>query len=119
MLSKGPLFPSVSQLLIYCRFKEWGDRYGPIFSLKIGAGTIVVLNDRRAIHDLIDKKSAIYSERAVDHQFDLTLGGENFSFMSVTPIWRAQRKIAAHALAPAAIDKRISKIQESEYEMRR
>ena len=77
----------------------------------------MVLNDRRAIYDLIDKKSTTYSDRSLDHNADLTLGGENFGFMQVTPTWRAQRKIAVRTLGPAAIDSRIAKIQEAEYEM--
>jgi cytochrome P450 len=85
-----------------------------VFSLKIGAGTLVVLNSRRAVHDLIDKKSAIYSDRALDKNTEVALGGENLGFMHATPMWRAQRKIAAQHLAPKAIDNKIAPVQEAE-----
>ena len=88
--------------------------YGTIFSLKIGAGTIIVLNDKRAVHDLIDKKSAIYSDRPHDHNLETAMGMENFAFMHMTPLWRAQRKIASQNLAPKNLDENIMPIQEAE-----
>jgi cytochrome P450 len=96
------------------RLKEWSDQYGKIYSMKIGKGTVIVLNDRRAVHELIDKKSAIYSERAFDHNADVALGQENFAFMHTTPLWRAQRKIASQFLAPQNLDTKIAPIQEAE-----
>jgi cytochrome P450 len=103
--------------LKFARFKEWSDQYGAVFSLKIGASTIIVLNDRRAIHDLIDKKSAIYSDRALDKNTEEAMGGENFGFLDASPRWRAQRKVAAQYLSPKAIDNKIAPIQEAEYNL--
>ena len=104
------------QHLTLSRLKEWSGRYGKVFSLKIGAGTIIVLNDRRAVHDLIDKKSAMYSDRALDHNADVAFHHESFSLMHMTPMWRAQRKIASQNLSPKSIEDKISPIQEAEYE---
>ena len=36
------------------RFKEWCNIYGNIISVKIGGSTLIVLNDRKAVHDLIE-----------------------------------------------------------------
>ena len=98
---------------MFTRFKEWADEYGRIFSLKIGAGTLIVLNDKRTVHDLLDKRSAIYSERPLDQQLITSLK-ENFAFMGTTPTWRAHRKIASHFLAPKNLDDQIMAIQEAE-----
>jgi len=68
------------------------------------------------VHELIDKKSSIYSDRPLDHNVDTALGREKFSFMHATPKWRAHRKIAAQTLAPASIDRSIAPVQEAEYE---
>jgi hypothetical protein len=81
------------------RFKEWGKQYGKVFSLKMGSGTMIVLYDRRAIHELLDKKGTIYSERPIDHVVSLVTNGDSFAFMDSTPLWRNQRKIASHTLA--------------------
>jgi hypothetical protein len=37
--------------------------YGPIVSLKIMSGNVIVLQSARVVKDLIDKRSAIYSSR--------------------------------------------------------
>lgn len=95
------------------RFKEWSEQYGEVFSLKIGKGTMIVLNSRRAIHDLIDKRSAIYSSRPQDEQFNMALG-ENIANMDVDATWRAQRKITARFFAPGKLDGDLAKISEAE-----
>jgi len=60
---------------------------------------MIVLYDRRAIHELLDKRGTIYSERPVDHVVSVVTNGDNLAFMDSTPLWRNQRKIASHALA--------------------
>jgi hypothetical protein len=85
-----------------------------VFSLKIGKGTMIVLNSRRAIHDLIDKRSAIYSARPQDEQFHIALKGENIANMDVDAGWRAQRKITARFFAPSKLDGGLAKILEAE-----
>jgi cytochrome P450 len=100
--------------LIPNRLKEWSDKYGSVFSLKIGRGTLIVLNDRRAVHDLIDKRSAIYSDRPMDEQVETALS-DNFAFLPANHVWRAQRKIASQLLAPKSLDDKVAPIQEAEW----
>lgn len=95
-------------------FKDWSEQYGEIYSLKIGRGTMVVLNSKRAVHDLIDKRSAIYSARAQDDQFHATLKGENIANMDADAIWRMQRKMTARIFAPSKLDGDLAKISEAE-----
>ncbi|OAG03879.1 cytochrome P450 oxidoreductase-like protein [Paraphaeosphaeria sporulosa] len=95
------------------KFKEWADIYGPIYSLKIGAGTLIMLNDKRTVHDLLDKRSAIYSERPKDQQM-MTALAENFAFWDANPAWRASRKIAAHFVSPKNLDETVMAVQEAE-----
>ncbi|KAF2727830.1 cytochrome P450 oxidoreductase-like protein [Polyplosphaeria fusca] len=98
---------------LHYKLKEWGDLYGKIYSLKIGADTMIVLNDRQAIHEMIDKRSAITSDRALDENSDIALGLENIAFIHSTPMWRAQRKIASQNLGPPAL-RLTAHIQEAE-----
>ncbi|KAF2113642.1 cytochrome P450 [Lophiotrema nucula] len=91
----------------------WSRQYGKIVSLKVGASTIIILNDRKAVHDLVDKKNAIYSDRNIDTNVLVALGNENFAFMHTTPVWRAHRKIASQNLSPQALQK-VAPIQEAE-----
>jgi hypothetical protein len=97
----------------------------------MGPATTIVLYDRKAVHDLLDKKGAIYSERHFDHVASIVTGGDSFAFMNNTPVWRSQRKVASHNLSvsktqenrvfqmlmlsqPRMLDERIQPIQEAE-----
>ncbi|KAJ5916118.1 cytochrome P450 [Penicillium tannophilum] len=91
-----------------------GETYGGIFSLKMGSGTMIVLFDRKAVHDLVDKKGVIYSERPKNHVADIVTHGDSFAFMDNTTLYREQRKIASHNLSPRILDERASEIQEAE-----
>ena len=102
-------------LKVVCRFKEWSQQYGGVFSLKIGRGTMIVLNNRRAVHELIDKRSAIYSARPHDDQFHMALRGENIANMDADATWKTQRKITSRFFAPAKLDGDLAKVSEAEY----
>lgn len=75
---------------------------------------MIVLNSRRAVHDLIDKRSAIYSSRPQEEQYHIALKGENIANMDADTIWRAQRKITARFFAPVKLDGELAKISEAE-----
>lgn len=102
-----------AQGLTIDRCSEWAAKYGSLCSLKIGAGTLILCNDKRTVHDLLDKRSAIYSDRPKDQQV-LASAGENFAFMDANPIWRAHRKISSHFMSPKNLDESIMAIQEAE-----
>lgn len=65
----------------------------------MGSGTMIVLYDRKAIHDLVDKKGVIYSERPKSLVAEIITHGDSFAFMNNTPVYREQRKIASHNLS--------------------
>ncbi|KIW16839.1 hypothetical protein PV08_04029 [Exophiala spinifera] len=44
-------------------YQELGRQYGPIFSLQYGLSTIIMLSNHETAHDLLDKRSNIYSSR--------------------------------------------------------
>ncbi|KAJ9608029.1 hypothetical protein H2200_007017 [Cladophialophora chaetospira] len=52
-------------------YQEWSKQYGPIFSLQYGLSTIIMLGTHEAAHDLLDKRSNIYSSRP-----RVVMGGE-------------------------------------------
>jgi cytochrome P450 len=47
----------------HLQFQKWAKEYGPVYSLILGTKTLIVLNTDQAVKDLLDKKSAIYSDR--------------------------------------------------------
>ena len=55
-------------------YRDWSKIYGPIFSLKYGGDTIIMLSNHTTARDLLDKRSNIYSSRP-----HLTMGHDNVS----------------------------------------
>lgn len=96
------------------KFKEWSDQYGPVFSLKVGASTMIVLNDPRAVHELLNKKGALYVDRPNDEQWDLTGRHEIFVLMHAGDEWKAIRKIMTQLFTPKNLDGKLVQLQESE-----
>jgi len=74
----------------------------------------VVLNSKRAIYELVDKKSAMYMHRPSEEQILNTLKGGNFGLLDAGPIWRAQRKIVSRLFTPSKLDDDMAKISEAE-----
>jgi hypothetical protein len=65
----------------HLQFQKWADQYGPVYSLVLGTKTIVVLNTDRAVKDLLDKRSGIYSSRPDMYISRIAGGGMRFSLM--------------------------------------
>lgn len=47
----------------WLEFKKWHEEHGPIVSFKLGQQVFVLLGTHKAAHDLLDKRSSIYSSR--------------------------------------------------------
>jgi hypothetical protein len=64
-----PTLPLLGNLLsiptknAHFQFTAWGRRYGGISSLKLFLTTVVVLNDRRLVYELIKKRGSTYNSR--------------------------------------------------------
>ena len=97
------------------RFKSWADKYGPIFSLKIGQSTMVVLSDPEAVRHLFYRKSALFADRPIDEQWIRATDNELMVMMPHGPIWKAMRKITAQTLSAKYLDGALAKVQEAEY----
>jgi cytochrome P450 len=97
------------------RFREWAKEYGSVFSLKFGPTNIVVLTDRKAIHELLDKKGAIYSDRPPSYVGRLLTQGDHIALEQMDPVWREKRKVIAHNFSPKQLDEKHFLVQEAEF----
>jgi hypothetical protein len=77
----------------HLQFQKWAQEYGPVYSLILGTKVLVVLSSDVAVKDLLDKRSAIYSDRQ-DMYIGMTLcsGGFRFLMMRYGPTWRMVRE---------------------------
>ena len=69
------------------------------FLLEVWRSTMIVLCDRQAVHDLLDKKGSIYSDRPFNYVASHVTNGDSFPFMNNTHRWRSQRKILSHTFS--------------------
>ena len=96
------------------RFQEWAREYGPIFSLKVGPGTIIVISDRRAVNTLFDKRGAVYADRPRADVAMWVTNENHFSFEQNSKGWKEKRAIATRFFSPKLLDEHHFKVQEAE-----
>ncbi|VUC32969.1 unnamed protein product [Clonostachys rosea] len=74
--------------------KRLGDKYGEMFTLRYGRATWVVLNSKRVVHELLEKRSAIYSSRPKLPMAQAIISrGHRMLLMEYGEAWRSQRRI--------------------------
>ncbi|KAF6840287.1 cytochrome p450 [Colletotrichum plurivorum] len=98
------------------QLKAWSEKYGSIYSLKVGRSTMIVLNDRHAVHELFGRQGAYYNDRPHDTQMVVSARDENPATMREGAKWRATRKMIATFFAPKNLDSAsvLRRVQEAE-----
>ncbi|KAB5578068.1 putative cytochrome P450 oxidoreductase [Coniochaeta sp. 2T2.1] len=82
----------------HLQFEKWAREYGPVYSLILGTKTMVILSSDKAVKDLLDKKSGIYSHRQEMYIGQTLCSGDlRVLMMPYTPRWRMARKLV-HSL---------------------
>ncbi|KAJ7671882.1 cytochrome P450 [Mycena rosella] len=82
-------------------FAAWARKYGDVMSVSVLGQPIIFLTSPQAASDLLDRKSAIYSDRP-----ELVFIGELVGYKESLPLctygdsFREQRKLVAEALGP-------------------
>ncbi|KAF8191496.1 cytochrome P450 [Mycena galopus ATCC 62051] len=83
----------------WLQFTEWTAQYGPIFSLNLAGQPVVVLNNYQVATDLLDHRSAIYSDRP---RFimggEILTGGLMMPFTTYGEQWKKLRRAAHEGL---------------------
>lgn len=74
-------------------YTELAQKYGPVVHLRVLYRHIVVLNTLEAVTDLLDRRSAIYSDRPRFHMLELIGWGWNVSLMPYGSMWREHRRV--------------------------
>ncbi|TDZ58545.1 Cytochrome P450 monooxygenase yanC [Colletotrichum trifolii] len=75
------------------QFKKWAEEYGPIYSLILGTKVMIVISSDRAVKDLLDKRSSIYSSRLDVYLGNVVSGNLRILLMKYGETWRTFRKI--------------------------
>lgn len=81
--------------------------------MKVASSTTVILLDRIAIHQLLEKKGSIYSDRPRDYVASIIDSG-GLALWDNNSHWRAQRKVTSSSLSPTRVEVKHRQIQEAE-----
>ncbi|KAI5246852.1 cytochrome P450 [Aureobasidium subglaciale] len=88
----------------YLQFTKWAKQYGPIYSIMVGSRPIIVLSSAEVVRDLLDKRSAIYSDRPSAYASNhIAISKLRLVFMPYTPLWRKLRKVTHSLLSIKAV----------------
>jgi cytochrome P450 len=96
------------------QFTQWAQQYGGLYTLKLGTGTAAVITDRRLVKQLIDKKSALYSERPESYVANLISSGDHILLMKYGQQWRSTRKLLHGSVMEKMVDEQHLPLQEAE-----
>ncbi|KAL3481005.1 cytochrome P450 [Aspergillus californicus] len=98
----------------YLKFTEWAEKYGGLYSLKLGTGTAVVITDRRIVKELIDRKSSKYSNRPESFVAHTITGGSHLLAMQYGNLWRTMRKTVHQHFMESMVEKNHVRVQNAE-----
>ncbi|KAL9970193.1 hypothetical protein ACROYT_G022527 [Oculina patagonica] len=80
-------------------FKSIREKYGRVFSLKLGSYKFVMASTPEAVKEMLVKKSADYAGRQQTYSIKaVTLGGKDIAFGNYGPAWKFHRKLFTTAL---------------------
>ncbi|KZV68640.1 cytochrome P450 [Peniophora sp. CONT] len=85
-------------------FSRWALQYGEIVHLQVLNKHIILLNSTEATNALLDKRSAIYSDRPHFPLFDVAGHGFNFGFLSYGKAWTTRRRTFANHFSRSSPD---------------
>ncbi|XP_023546857.1 cytochrome P450 77A3-like [Cucurbita pepo subsp. pepo] len=80
--------------------------YGPIFTLKMGTRTMVVLSDSNLVHEALIKKGAVFADRPRENPTRTIFSSNKFSVNAAVygPIWRSlRRNMVENMLSPGKV----------------
>ncbi|KAG9298117.1 hypothetical protein G9A89_000810 [Geosiphon pyriformis] len=109
----GPLaLPIIGNILqvkktLHETFLSWGNQYGPIFQVKFGAETFIVINDQEVAHDLFVNRGVNYSSRPRS-RITSDLWFNNSKTVALAPYgnwWKTMRTFINTGLRQNVIDK--------------
>ncbi|TFY71482.1 hypothetical protein EVG20_g1513 [Dentipellis fragilis] len=87
----GVSLPKVTPWHVYA---EWREIYGDIIYVRTFGNPIIILNSSKAVYDLLDKRSSIYSSRPVRTMVQELMGWSwMFSSMPYGAFWRKHRAL--------------------------
>lgn len=106
----------IPRTLEHLTYAEWGRKYGDVVYITALGREFIILNSVKAANDLLDERSAIYSDRphlSMLHDPDLMDVGYALSMKPYSRSWKRHRRILTQYLSPTAVTRLFSHRQTS------
>ncbi|KAH9821751.1 putative cytochrome P450 monooxygenase [Melampsora americana] len=85
----------------WIKLTEWSQEFGPIYRLKLGFTTLVVISSPAIAIELLEKRSSIYSSRPRHIMTSEHVSrGLRMTFMPYNDLWRRERKLLHQLTQP-------------------
>ncbi|KAJ7092623.1 cytochrome P450 [Mycena epipterygia] len=85
-------------------YKDWAEKYGEIVSIEVFGSRVIILNSLQAVTELLEKRSANYSDRPPMHMAnDLMCWYWDLAHMRYSDWWRLHRKTFHQYFQPRAV----------------
>ncbi|KAJ7292052.1 cytochrome P450 [Mycena rebaudengoi] len=81
-------------------FTQWRHTYGPLLYINIAGTDTLILSSQKVATDLLDRRSAIYSDRPRNIVSALLSGGNIFALAQPNNLWRRMRREAHETVGP-------------------
>ncbi|KAF8902856.1 cytochrome P450 [Mucidula mucida] len=89
----------------WLKFTEWAQEFGDVVYLNIPGTPIVILNSLKATNELMEKRSANYSDRPYSHMINDLMGWEfDLVFLGYSERWRKYRRLFHESFNQHAVD---------------
>ncbi|KAF9010845.1 cytochrome P450 [Cyathus striatus] len=111
-----PIIGNIPSLPLYIQFTKWAKLYGDVCTVKVGSVTMIVMNTAEAVRDIIEKNTALTSDRPANYYVDLVSEYQPQPFVTFTgysDLWKNQRR-AIHEILRAQACLNYTHIQKAE-----
>ncbi|OBZ67581.1 O-methylsterigmatocystin oxidoreductase [Grifola frondosa] len=96
---------NIPSSLPWVTYADWSAKYGDVMHLQLLGQSIIVLGSPEAAFELLEKRSAIYSDRPRSTLVSLMGWDWNFALMPYGPRWRPTRRTFWQHFHPGVISK--------------
>ncbi|KAI0331709.1 cytochrome P450 [Cubamyces sp. BRFM 1775] len=93
----------IPQECSWVTYRNFAATYGDVIGVKALSQTLIILNSLTATIDLLDKRSAIYSDRPVSIVSQMIGWTRNLAFKSYGNDWRAMRRMLWQHIQPGIV----------------